>query len=943
MSSSDESSDSTEYLVPSSKIDLTSSFFSTSASTSKSNPKVRARIESSSSSEDDDVPESSASNAELLLEVMKNLEKINNPIVEPSRASAPVPESSRPRELSSEIADLLLKHESGLGSFKLPEEEEEEETPKERFQEQEQFQEQLQRPDYQVPQEGVNITLPGTGMPSFKRKRNKVDLEAQLIKKMNSRIRTNQLLVHKVGLLCWIAHGVHLNKQVNDPEVMSTVLSLIPSVSYPKGRVDIKYVEQFTKWFRGLIKVEFNKEDVPVTKELFLQRLGEKKVKNYRELVLLFIAALRAIGCHCRLVLSLCPPPMKPKSDQLIKISKKEREGTNERGGAKDQERGGAKDKDLWKKAGEGEEEEEDIRNTMARKWSEKNKGRGRGRGRGRKRTVCSSVVGNSKVADKMAKEEAKKKAAELLREKFASNKERGVKKLKRYEVGGKKEEELVKEEVGGVKEGMGGVKDEKGRRLRSGGTEDKKEEEEVVKEEKGKRLRRGRSEDKVVKKRRSEELERGKVILSSVGKEEKIEEDKIETESDSEDSEKEFKVKKKLGVGRKILEGVEEERRLSEKRRKVLSSDEDEDIVDVRDSRYLWAEVYVEDEESWISISVPDNKVHCVAEIFKKAPSPVLYVVAWNSVGKLKDVTRRYCRHWLTVTRKQRIDQEWWTETLSPWIESNSVMSRAEDEALLTMELEQPLPERTADYKGHPLYALARHLLKYEALYPPDCQPLGYLKNGEAIYSRHCVHTLRSRETWLREARVVKPAQEAYKIVKSMPKMDKFTGQVVKDQPLELFGKWQTNQYDPPVAKNGIIPRNEYGNVDLFKQCMLPKGTVHIDLIGFNFGCRGAMPMTQGYVVCEEHEETLRDAWNQEQIEAEKRAKEKRDKRIWGNWKKLIRGVLIKEKIAYKYNMNDSQEGKDDSLDGDHDDHDKKNKVPAKKTKSNSIKKRKN
>ena len=78
------------------------------------------------------------------------------------------------------------------------------------------------------------------------------------------------------------------------------------------------------------------------------------------------------------------------------------------------------------------------------------------------------------------------------------------------------------------------------------------------------------------------------------------------------------------------------------------------------------------------------------------------------------------------------------------------------------------------SDCKGHPLYALARHLLKFEALYPPDVVPLGYLKNGEAIYSRHCVHTLRSRETWVKHARVVKPAQEAYKIVTSMPKYDK-------------------------------------------------------------------------------------------------------------------------------------------------------------------------
>jgi xeroderma pigmentosum group C-complementing protein len=51
-----------------------------------------------------------------------------------------------------------------------------------------------------------------------------------------------------------------------------------------------------------------------------------------------------------------------------------------------------------------------------------------------------------------------------------------------------------------------------------------------------------------------------------------------------------------------------------------------------------------------------------------------------------------------------------------------------------------------------------------------------------------------------------------------------------IKNQPLELFGKWQTTPYIPPEAKDGKVPRNEYGNVDLFKKCMLPKGTVHIN-----------------------------------------------------------------------------------------------------------------
>lgn len=56
-----------------------------------------------------------------------------------------------------------------------------------------------------------------------------------------------------------------------------------------------------------------------------------------------------------------------------------------------------------------------------------------------------------------------------------------------------------------------------------------------------------------------------------------------------------------------------------------------------------------------------------------------------------------------------------------------------------------------------------------------------------------------------------------------------KLSGARLKDEALEVFGKWQTDQYVPPEAKNGVVPRNEYGNVDLFKECMLPKGTVHM------------------------------------------------------------------------------------------------------------------
>lgn len=45
----------------------------------------------------------------------------------------------------------------------------------------------------------------------------------------------------------------------------------------------------------------------------------------------------------------------------------------------------------------------------------------------------------------------------------------------------------------------------------------------------------------------------------------------------------------------------------------------------------------------------------------------------------------------------------------------------------------------------------------------------------------------------------------------------------------LELFGLWQVEDYVPPKAENGKVPRNAFGNVELFKPSMLPKGTVYL------------------------------------------------------------------------------------------------------------------
>lgn len=49
-------------------------------------------------------------------------------------------------------------------------------------------------------------------------------------------------------------------------------------------------------------------------------------------------------------------------------------------------------------------------------------------------------------------------------------------------------------------------------------------------------------------------------------------------------------------------------------------------------------------------------------------------------------------------------------------------------------------------------------------------------------------------------------------------------------------------------------------------------------------------------------------DAWNREQEEIEKKENEKYEKRVYGNWKKLIKGLLIRQRLKNKYNFEGDQ-----------------------------------
>ena len=328
------------------------------------------------------------------------------------------------------------------------------------------------------------------------------------------------------------------------------------------------------------------------------------------------------------------------------------------------------------------------------------------------------------------------------------------------------------------------------------------------------------------------------------------------------------------------------------------------------------WAEVFLVKEKKWIPVDVLTGKMNNPADIESRLAKPVIYVLAVNMKGRVKDVTRRYSSHYLTQSRKLRVEEKWFDETLRPWLDREN---KKEDSELIKKSEEAPLPTSVAAFKGHPLYALQRHLLKFEAIYPADAPTMGFIK-GEPVYARECVHTLLGRTAWLKEGKVVRIGEEPYKVVKARPKWDRMTGTKKADEPLELFGSWQSELYEAPLAKDGKVPRNEYGNVELFKPWMMPKGCVQIPIngmqsvirksgidaapamVGWDFSSGGSHPVFDGYIVCQENAEALMDAWNQEQEVKAKRDRDKREKRVLDNWKRLVKGLMFREKMRLKY-----------------------------------------
>lgn len=149
-------------------------------------------------------------------------------------------------------------------------------------------------------------------------------------RKINRVKKENQVYMHKVHVLCWLGHGNFVSRVLNDQEILAAALSLVPSKEcYPGDRVDMKYVEQITLWYKDKLTLKQDKYEnkfrpkAPPLKEILLKQMKSRVVTAKKYLVFIFVSMLRALGLQCRIMFNFVTLPIRPLPSELCSLSTK--------------------------------------------------------------------------------------------------------------------------------------------------------------------------------------------------------------------------------------------------------------------------------------------------------------------------------------------------------------------------------------------------------------------------------------------------------------------------------------------------------------------------------------------------------------------------------------------------------------------------------------------
>ena len=271
-----------------------------------------------------------------------------------------------------------------------------------------------------------------------------------------------------------------------------------------------------------------------------------------------------------------------------------------------------------------------------------------------------------------------------------------------------------------------------------------------------------------------------------------------------------------------------------------------------IQESPYpvFWVEVFDEAHQKWYPVD-PFRPATVAKPRFFEPPAAdrennMSYVIAFEEEGFARDVTRRYTKAYNAKTRKARVEcttggQKWWKRTMRAYSRGwKSDADQIEDTELAAAEAREPMPKNIADFKDHPYYALERHLRRNEILIGNNVvgkvaagrdPGTAGLKKLEAVFRRRDVKVVKSADNWYRLGREIKMGEQPTKVAEPKRRAgDEDLGEG-DEEPAgkNLYTEEQTELYEAPPIVNGRVPKNSFGNLDIFVPSMVPKGGVHL------------------------------------------------------------------------------------------------------------------
>ncbi|GAA5820932.1 hypothetical protein JCM10212_000553 [Sporobolomyces blumeae] len=378
------------------------------------------------------------------------------------------------------------------------------------------------------------------------------------------------------------------------------------------------------------------------------------------------------------------------------------------------------------------------------------------------------------------------------------------------------------------------------------------------------------------------------------------------------------------------------------EKERMMLRSPSP-DVPDPSTPPTQWLEVYSRYLKEWVPVDPVRRLIRCKGKMEprnqgKASRNVLCYVVGFEEDGSAHDITPRYTRAYNNVTSKLRVPtsskakkesggRDWFGGVVRSFGRGYELnRDKQEEDELWNRRTNEPFPSSVGGFKNHPNFVLEQHLHRDEALMP-GTRSLGLFKSTTPVFPRSAVVTVKSVENWYRTGRTVLAGEIPRKFVKGRAvtinarrreELVKMDGGEVDEQP--LYSEDQTEVYTPDPVVDGKIPKNNFGNIDLFVPTMLPAGAVHLPskvavkcakmlgidyaeaIIGFEFRQRRATPTMSGVVVAEENADLLRQAiLTLEQQTLEKTLLQTQD-RVLKRWKKLITGLRIRQRLKGQF-----------------------------------------